>query len=139
MIKNIKYAFLNNDNEVIDTAVFDINCSEQDLINSMAIFQAVKYIKSEDDVFAAVGNLWDEEKEKFYPKNIFKNMIWDFDEAKFIPNATQPENNDIESGDWIWDKEDGEWIFVPPIPAVEGTGINRWIWDKFKQEWIWSE
>jgi hypothetical protein len=139
MIKNIKYAFLDNNNEVIDTAVFEINCSEEDLINSMAIFQAVKYITAEDDVFAGLGNLWSEENQKFYPKNIFTNMVWDFNQEKFIPIIDKPENNNLNSGDWIWDVEDGEWCFIPPIPSIEGREDKKWVWDKTNQEWTWPE
>jgi hypothetical protein len=139
MIRNIKYAFLNNDNEVINTAVFEINCSEEDLITAMSMFEAVRYIEANDSDLAGVGNLWDEEQEKFYPKNIFTNMVWNFDEAKFVPSIPKPENSDITTGDWIWDVEDGEWSFIPPIPTIEGRDQNEWIWNKVDQEWIWPE
>jgi hypothetical protein len=139
MIKTIKYAFLDNNNEIVNTAMFEPNCSEQDLINSMSIFETVKYIKAEDDLLAGVGNLWSEENQKFYPKNIFINMSWDFNQEKFIPIINKPENTDISLGDWIWNVEDGEWDFIPPIPSIEGREDNKWIWDKTNQEWIYSE
>jgi hypothetical protein len=137
MMEAIK--ILNNDNEVIDTAVFEINCLEEELTSCMNVLQAVKYIKAEDNNLAGIGNLWDEEREKFYPKNIFINMTWDFDEEKFIPSIPKPENNDITAGDWIWDVEDGEWGFIPPIPVIEGRDENKWVWNKQTQEWIWPE
>lgn len=133
------YSFLDSQNKVIDTAVFENTCTESDLENAKVILNAFKYIKVDGRKNYGVGNYWSDEHNKFYPAETFINMYWDFDKEEYIPTITKPNNEDISLGEWVWDYKKGEWYFITPVPEVPEGKPDRWVWDRKENQWVWND
>jgi hypothetical protein len=81
------------------------------------------YIKSED---ANIGDIYDHEKDKFYPEFGPNGYILDSDELEWI-RPLDPSDSDTS---YYWSYREGSWVVDnrPPKPVVlEGT-TDYWIW-----------
>lgn len=138
-LNTINYCFLDNNNKVIDVAAFARDISEEDLLQSMSLFKAVKYVNAENKNFAGIGSTWNEQYQKFEPQNTFINMHWDFELEKLVPSIPKPEEIDISEGEYLWDYSLGEWYFIAPIPEIPEGEENKWLWDRENKVWNWQE
>lgn len=117
------YAFIDSNKVVKEYQVFEENVSNAFLDELNTVYQTIKYVLIENKRFGGVGSLWSEENQCLYPApGEFKNMIWDFENEKYIPIIEKPEDPaDISQGEWVWDPFEGSWIFTEPngMPPLE--------------------
>lgn len=105
-----KIAFLDKDNIVLETLLFDIDVQEDLLYTTCSSLNAIKFIDCENKLHCGIGNYWNEIHEKFVPPTSFNKLIYDFNKEAYFPETAKPETENIEEYDWDWDFENAEWV-----------------------------
>lgn len=109
-MENKTIAFLNENNEVVETLLFAIDTPEELIYNSMSMSNAVKFIDCNGKKHCGIGNTWNEENQKFVPPTHWSGLIFDFNKESWIPETLKPETEDITKYDWDWDYPTATWV-----------------------------